>query len=242
MASRSNPGGDLKLISELHNFEVESGEPDPRGWPVVDARGGRLGTVRDLAVDTSAMKVRQLIVDLDTTAGSGGRRVLIDVAEVDVRKNGKQVVAQNISSAREYDAAAFVSHGSRSEVEDQHIVTRAEEELKVRTREVSRGTARVSKHVETEHVSTPVTRSREELVVERRPVDEVRADASIGEDDIRIPLTQEEVVVEKRPVVKEELVIGKRTVKERDTVEADVRREEFDIDTDSTQAKKRERG
>ena len=41
---------------------------------------------------------------------------------------------------------------------------------------------------------------------------------------------EEEVVVEKRPVVKEELIVGKRIVEERDTVHAEVRREEFDID------------
>ncbi len=49
-----------------------------------------------------------------------------------------------------------------------------------------------------------------------------------------MPLTEEEVVVEKRPVVKEELVVGKRVVEERDVVEADVRREKFDIDDNVT--------
>ena len=107
---------------------------------------------------------------------------------------------------------------------------------------MSRGEGRVSKHVETEHVSEPVTRRREELVVERRPVEAgARADASISDDEIRVPLMEEELVVEKRPVVKEELVVGKRIVEERDTVEADVRREEFDID-DKTQPGSRDRG
>ena len=46
----------------------------------------------------------------------------------------------------------------------------------------------------------------------------------------RIPLTEEEVVVDKRAVVKEELVVGKCIVEEQETVQADVRREEFDID------------
>lgn len=114
-------------------------------------------------------------------------------------------------------------------------ITRSEEELNIGKREVSRGDARVSKHVETEHVSQPVTRRREEVVIERRPVDAgARADASIGNDETRVPLMEEEVVVDKRAVVKEELVIGKRSVEERDTVEADLRREKFDIDTDST--------
>ena len=119
---------------------------------------------------------------------------------------------------------------------DRATLTRSEEELNIGKREVSRGEARVSKHVETEHVSEPVTRRREEVVIERRPVEaDARADATIGESgEIRVPLTEEEVVVEKRPVVKEELVIGKRVVEERDVVETDVRRERFDIDDNVT--------
>ena len=99
---------------------------------------------------------------------------------------------------------------------------------------VSRGEARVGKHVETERVSEPVTRRREEVVIERRPVEAgARADASMSADEVRIPLTEEELVVEKRPVVKEELVVGKRVVEERDVVETELRREEFDVDSNT---------
>jgi uncharacterized protein (TIGR02271 family) len=56
-----------------------------------------------------------------------------------------------------------------------------------------------------------------------------------------VPLTEEELVVEKRPVVKEELVIGKRVVEDRDTVETELRREEFDID-ENTRVTSRGRG
>ena len=65
---------------------------------------------------------------------------------------------------------------------------------------------------------------------------------STGSDEVRIPLTEEELVVEKRPVVKEELVVGKRVVEDRDVVEAEVRREEFDIDTAATPKGERSRG
>jgi len=69
-------------------------------------------------------------------------------------------------------------------------------------------------------------------VIERRPVEaSTPADAStIGEAEVRVPLMEEEVIVEKRPVVKEELVIGKRVVEEQQVVEAEVRREQFDVD------------
>ena len=40
---------------------------------------------------------------------------------------------------------------------------------------------------------------------------------------------EEEAVVETHPVVKEEIVISKEPVMRQETVEADVRRKEFDI-------------
>lgn len=234
-SSHFTPGDHLEPMSELHDFKIEPGDPDPRGWTVVSADGRTHGTVTDLLVDTSAMKVRYLIVDLDRDAAGLGSsdRVLVDVDSIETRPDTREVHARDFSTAQRYEAESFAGR-DRSTTEGQRTLTRSEEEVNVGKREVNRGEARVGKHVETEHVSTPVTRRREEAVVERRPVsDEVRADASFSEDEVRIPLSEEEVVVEKRPVVKEELVVGKRVVEERDTVETDVRREEFDIDNPS---------
>ena len=89
------------------------------------------------------------------------------------------------------------------------------------------------KTVETEHVRQPVTRMREEVTVERHAVGgggQQSRDTEIGEDEIRIPVVEEEVVVEKRPVVKEEIVVKKHAVSDERTVEADVRRERIDVD------------
>ena len=88
----------------------------------------------------------------------------------------------------------------------------------------------VGKHVETERQQVPVSLKREEIVIERRPVNREAGATDIREDQIRVPLMEEEAVVDKRAVVKEELVIGKRVVEDQQTVDADVRREEFDID------------
>jgi uncharacterized protein (TIGR02271 family) len=115
-------------------------------------------------------------------------------------------------------------------------LTRSAEELRIGKRRVDAGEVEVRKHVETRRVSEPVTRLREEVDIERRPVS-ARAtsvgDVPIGDDEIRVPLMEEEVVVEKRPVVKEEFVIRKRTVEEHDTVETDVREEKVDIENNS---------
>ena len=232
----------MKPLSEISNYTIEKGDPDPRGYTVVSGDGTTIGRVEDLIVDTSAMKVRYLVVDRynsnNTTSGSDGA-ILVPAEGVDVRASANQVVARSYTGTE----AAYASHTTtdrdytdrdytnRDRTEQERTLTRSEEELHVGKREVSRGEVRVGKHVETERVSEPITRRHEEVYVERRPVEAgARASADLSDDEVRIPLMEEEVIVEKRPVVKEELIVGKRVVEERDTVEAEVRREEFDID------------
>ena len=245
-------GDNLTPMSNLSDYKIEKGDPDPRGWTVRAADGQSLGKVEDLLVDTSAMKVRYLVVDRGTSdsgytdsgpsppgRATGARTILLNVDDVDVRTDAGDVYARRFTSAtQDYTAAGASAYdrtaaSGREQTTGRDRLTRSEEELHVDKHEVSRGEARVGKHVETEHVRQPVTTRREEVVVERRPVESGRnrGDATFGDDEVRIPLTEEEVTVEKRPVVKEELVIGKRTVEERDVVETDVRREKFDIDT-----------
>ena len=236
-----NLGEHLKPLSEMPDYKVESGDPDPRGWNVVTTDGQTVGRVEDLVIDTSAMKVRHLIVTPAAGAVASGETVLLDATDVDLRDDARQVVARTFAGGQyttDVDARSAAGIGDRTTAaatrgvdQDRKTLTRSEEELNVGKREVKSGEGRVAKHVETEHVREPITRRHEELVVERRPVETgARADASIREDEIRVPLMEEEVVVEKRPVVKEELVVGKRMVEERDVVEADVRREKFDVE------------
>jgi uncharacterized protein (TIGR02271 family) len=103
----------------------------------------------------------------------------------------------------------------------------------------------IRKSVETERVRQPVTRRREEVDVERRPVEGMAAgagQAEISEDEIRVPITEEEVVVEKRPVVKEEVVIRKRAVEETEEDEADLRKERIDVDESGTTRRPHRKG
>jgi len=111
-------------------------------------------------------------------------------------------------------------------------MTRSEEELDVGKRRVPAGTVSIRKRVDTEHVSQPVNTSHEEVTVERRPV--ANADsasrADIGQDEIRIPVYEDEIVVDKRRVLKEEIVVKKSEVQDSKSVEADLRKEKVDVD------------
>ena len=113
-------------------------------------------------------------------------------------------------------------------------LTRSAEELRVGTRVAKAGEVRVSKHVETEHVKRDVPLRRDEVHIERRPVEHaVGHTPEFRNEEIRVPVVEEEAVVEKRPVVKEELVISKEPVIKHETIDTDVRHEEFDIDRSS---------
>jgi uncharacterized protein (TIGR02271 family) len=109
------------------------------------------------------------------------------------------------------------------------------EVLRVHKDRVSRGEVRIRKEVitETQTVQVPVT--REELVVERRPVDQATpATGSIGESEVRIPLSEERASVDKSTVVREEVAVGKKPVQEVRDVSGEVRREELVVEDPTT--------
>ncbi|HEX6058897.1 MAG TPA: DUF2382 domain-containing protein [Gemmatimonadaceae bacterium] len=120
--------------------------------------------------------------------------------------------------------------GRRRGREDAAYLTRSEEELAVGTHPRRAGEVDVKKRVETEHVKKRVPVAREEVTVERRPATSAQATPRIGKDEITVPITEEEVIVEKRAVPKEEVVIRKEVHRDEKTVEADLRKERIEVD------------
>jgi uncharacterized protein (TIGR02271 family) len=109
-------------------------------------------------------------------------------------------------------------------------VQRREEELRAGTRQREAGALNVRKRVVTERQQMEVPTRREEVTVDRVPIDSETSGAEIGEDEVSVPVTEEEVVVEKRAVAKEEVRIRKDVVEDTEVVEEDVRKEEVDVD------------
>ncbi len=110
------------------------------------------------------------------------------------------------------------------------------EVLRVHKERIRRGEARLRKDVVTENQTVEVPVTHEELVLERVavPGDTPAPSANIGEStEVRIPLSGENVRVEKQPVVREEVIVGKREVTNVETVGDNVRREELRVDDDS---------
>ena len=299
--------GRLARLDDLDDFRVAEGDPDVRGWDVVGSDGRKLGEVKHLIADPTAMKVRYLEVQLDRSVReSGDRRVLIPIGTARLNDARDEVIVDSIAGvdaatlpthaegadiSRDYEStlrgrfgggaasagaaggaglaggAADVSRRDRDELRsrddfydadlydesrfrrgrrdslgdrerDEARLTRSEEELDIGKRRVQAGEVGVRKTVETERVQERVPVTREEVTVERRPLSaDAGQDVTITDDEIRIPVMEEQIVVDKRVVPKEEIVIRKRAVTEEKTVEADLRRERVEYDENQLQAR-----
>ena len=128
------------------------------------------------------------------------------------------------------DEGVTQSRGDDLDDQDELRVQRSEEELRAGTREREAGAMRVRKRVRTDRERVEVPVRHEEVSVERVPVSGEATEAQIGEDEVSVPVTEEEVVTDKRAVAKEEIRVRKDAVQDTEVVEEDVRREEVDVE------------
>ena len=106
-----------------------------------------------------------------------------------------------------------------------------EEELRARKEMVEAGEVELRKEVVSEQRTLDVPVMREEVVIERHPVQGRPSDRPIGaEQTIEIPVREEQVELEKQAVVYEEVEVGKRQVQDTEHVTGTVRREEAHIE------------
>jgi len=107
------------------------------------------------------------------------------------------------------------------------------EVLHVRKERVQTEEVRVRKEVITEMRTIQVPVRREELVVERVP----KGDSSqppVPEEVLRIPLVEEQIVIEKHPTVIEEVFIEKRQIEHVQRLQVPLKREQLNVDFEGT--------
>lgn len=139
---------------------------------------------------------------------------------------------EEAETATTTETTGATTTGSAADVDDRDElrVQRSEEELRAGTREREAGAMRVRKRVRTDRERIEVPVKHEEVSVERVPLSGEASEAEIGEDEVSVPVTEEEVVVDKRAVAKEEIRLRKDVVEDTEVVEEDVRREEIDVE------------
>jgi uncharacterized protein (TIGR02271 family) len=126
--------------------------------------------------------------------------------------------------------AATAAPASRTAEGGARIQVR-EEELQAHRQPVETGEVRVRKEAVTEHRTMEVPVQREEVVIERQAPTGEPAASDIGPgEEIRVPVSAEQVTVEKQPVVKEEVTVGKRAVQDTERVGGEVRKEQVRVE------------
>jgi uncharacterized protein (TIGR02271 family) len=124
-------------------------------------------------------------------------------------------------------------------LDSERVMELREEQLDVHTERMQTGEVSLRKEIitETRTVEVPVT--REEIVVERRALDGVPREGSLDtagldmdQKEIRIPVSEEFVHIDKKVVPREEIRVSKEKITDTKTLSEDVRREEAQVDSD----------
>jgi uncharacterized protein (TIGR02271 family) len=123
-------------------------------------------------------------------------------------------------------------------------MTRSEEELRVGTQARERGRVRLRKYVTTEQEQVTVPVQREKVRLEQEPGSDADVDAATGgpktpDSGQAVVLHEEQPVVEKRVVPKERVRLDKETVTDQQQVAGEVRKEQIDVEDQSTHGRRR---
>ncbi|MEX5276189.1 DUF2382 domain-containing protein [Kocuria sp. CPCC 205261] len=167
--------------------------------------------------------------DRDRTTAAAGTAGVAGTAAAD-----RDVVDRDVAD-RDRDAVDQDRRDVAATAGDEASVVRHEERLNVGTQEREAGHARLRKYVVTDHETVDVPVEREEVTVERTPINDTNArvdNGTIGEEEVDVTLHEERPVVQKEAVAVEEVGLNKQTVQETQRVEADVRKEQVDVETD----------
>lgn len=228
---------------------------DWTGSPVLGRDGEPLGRVVDVFLGRGTGEPEFVLVELGT-----GARTIVPLTGAELRGGTLHVDADHervanaapatddpeLTPDHEAELYAFYGHqppplpldaGATTELPagagpESVDLTRSEEQLVVDTR--ARATERVTvrKRVVTEEVTVTIPLRREELVIEREPIEPgaaaAPADAQIVEAEFDFLLLAEQPVIEKRVVAVEQVRLRKDVVVEEEIVTDRVRKERID--------------
>lgn len=194
------------------------------------AAGQRAGDAVDPARDAGTGIRQDTGADVGQAAASG-------TAAGGVGGLGVQRGAANDTAA---DLDRDVNTGGTGAGTDRESVVVRDEQLNVGTQTRESGRVRLRKHsyTDTETVEVPV--SREEVVVEREPVDPDSPEAlrNSGEDEVAVT-TREEVPVVDKTATAEKVTVDKNRVQDSERVSGTVQHENVEVDSEGDAGRRR---
>ncbi|GAA4894344.1 PRC and DUF2382 domain-containing protein [Streptomonospora salina] len=153
-------------------------------------------------------------------------------AAADTAESGSGTAADTAAGA-EAAAGAESETGSGAEAA---VMTRFEELVRVSTERAESGRVRLRKHVETEEFQETVHLTREEITVEREPVEgSGHGDTRMEADDQEIVLYEEHATISKESVPVERVRVRKHEVTERQPVRGERRKERVELEDEDFQ-------
>lgn len=201
----------LAHLNDLDDFKVADGEPDIRGWKVKSADGKELGKVDDLLVDTGAMKVRYIVLEVGKNfvdRKTDDRHMLIPIGTARLDDKHDDVLLSTKATDivgvpgyqrdrfdRNYESSLLAGYGAKHDKKtdaDFYGHGHFDDRQFYGNRKRNRADA------------SYITRSEEELTTGKRKVQagEVDVRKTVETEHVRekVPVMHEEVTVERRPV------------------------------------------
>jgi len=81
------------------DFEMADGQPNIRGWDVLDVTGQRIGEVDEIIFDIPSRKVRYIVLDLEgNLMDLDARNVLIPIGLVELHEEDDNLVLRNVTA------------------------------------------------------------------------------------------------------------------------------------------------
>jgi uncharacterized protein (TIGR02271 family) len=242
-------------LDDLDNYEVADHDPDVRGWDVISSDSRKIGKVDDLLVDTQAMKVRYLNVevDKDVRGSDRDRNILIPVGHAQLDEKDDRVFVSGVSASevrtipayegrldREYEdnlrtrfgsSAAGATAGASGTRDDYYGDAHFDDNrfYGARRGHSDRDSRRDARGGADTRGEERVTLSEEQLAVGKaqHQTGEVRVGKHVETEHVKkeVPVRREEVTVERQAVEGDRAMSGRARIEE-DEIRVPIREEE----------------
>ena len=194
---------------------------------VTDYKDSNLDSKRD--VQAGADK------DHNLTAGAGAGAGIAGAGVAGAHADGNKADTHTTDAAATERKAGVADDAAAARTNNDGELIRSEEQLNVNKERVATGEARLRKYVVTDTESVEVPVEREEVRVERTPInaeDAKNYNGSISGDseEASVTLHEERVNVNKETVPVEKINLKKDTVRDTETHTEELRKEQIDTD------------
>ena len=217
------------------------------GDDVYGSDGDKVGTVAEvqssyIVVEKGFFFPTDYYIPTSAIASAGGGQVTLNVARDAALDSGWETVPDTGAALTGVDVTATGSGGGsgRAETnayegapEDELRIPVMEEELTATVRPAEAGAVRIEKRIVEEDRVLEVPVTDEQIRVERRIVDRpvgANETQAFEEIVIDVPLSSEQVELQKQARVAEEIIVSKEAVQRTERVSDTVRREEVHVD------------